>query len=696
MEADSTHLRLSVLAVVCVSLVAALLARLWFLQVLDTREYEVASEENRLRVVHEEGPRGRILDRNGKVIVENRSSIVVGIDKSAHEELDDAEKGELYEKLASDLTELGEPVKEEEIEQALVDDEYGPLELVPVAEDVDEEVELFLAERADEYPSVVVERRSVRDYPYGDVAAHLLGYVGEVNEDELSAQRDGDKPYVLGDEIGKAGVEATYEDQLRGTPGSRTIEVSATEEYLGEVMEERVEPAPGDDVWLTIDIDIQYFAEQALDEMMEERREAIQAVGGTYPVPQGSVVIIDPRNGEIIAMASSPDYDPALLVNGISSDLWEQLNDEAAGQPFVNWAIQGMWAPGSTFKLFTAHAALESGLITTETPYNDIGYYEVPGCSGEQCKFTNANEAPAGTVDTQQSLTVSSDSFYYWIGDNFWRQTDVYGETPIQDSAELFGLGQPTGIDIPGEASGRIPTPERREQAHQENPDAFPTGEWYSGDNIITAIGQGDVLVTPLQLANAYATFANGGTRYQPKVLSKITRPLTLAGDPAEAVNYEVLSEAPAVEEGQVPISDDTYDEILAGLQGVTTSSLGTAYAAAQDFPPGWPVAGKTGTAEVAGKADTSVFVGFGPSLALAEPQYVIASIIPESGFGAEVSAPVVMRIFEAISNGQVPAARTLESQAAVAEEDSESGSPYGSGDTSSGPVYGGDYGGVD
>jgi len=680
MDTDSRQVRLSALGIVALSLFLALFVRLWFLQGIDRQKFEVASASNRLRVIHEEGPRGRILDRNGKVIVDNRTSRVVALDREPLRKMDDDERNAHFEELARTMTELGRPTKVALIQKRYDDKRYAPQEYVPIVEDVTEEVEIHLSERAERFPGVVVETRSVRSYPYGSLAGQVLGYVGEINEKELVAKGGTlpagvtttdppetttttpgvpPKPYQPGDLIGKSGVERSYEDYLRAVPGSRTIEVNAKGDLIDVVKRET--PRAGDDVWLSIDIDLQAEAERLLAAKVDSLRGRTDKTGARFNAPQGSVVIQEPTTGQILAMASYPPFDPSSTVNGISSELWAQLNDSANGQPLYNWALQGMYAPGSTFKPFTAFAAMSSGLLPTgNESYVDNGVYKLKACKGTKCEFRNAGGTPHGRVNVPRSLTVSSDVYYYWIGEQFWVGRDRFGDTPIQDAAAKFGIGSPTGIRLPGENSGRLPTPAARKEAYEANPGKFATGDWRTGDNIITSIGQGDVLVTPLQLVDAYATLANGGTRYRPQIVSKVTRIKDAALPPGQEGNFDVVTTVEPEALGKVDMTPQQHGQIVSGLVGVTQSGEGTAAASWRASPTAWPMAGKTGTAQVRGKADTALFAGWGPTGPGAVPQYAISVVVPEAGFGGDVAAPLAFRILQPLSHGQLTPACTV------------------------------------
>jgi penicillin-binding protein 2 len=648
MNGDSPRLRMSVLGIVVFSLFAALFARLWYLQVMTTDEFAVVAEANRLRVVPVEAPRGRILDRNGTVLVDNRISIQVTIDRAALVRLDGDDRQTMLELLASALTRAGNPTTVEQLEERIADQRYSPYVPVPVAADISEQLKIWIDEHAAELPAVTAERVAVRAYPYGTIAAHLLGYVGKISQDEFDARKDSPKTYNLNDDIGKAGVEVVYEDHLRGMPGERQIEVD-TDGTPVQVVSER-EPRPGNDLVLSIDVDIQALAESALSAGMERAR------GNNKRAPAGSVVVLDPRDGAVVAMASNPNFNPASFIDGISASEWEVLTDPTLGYPLNNWAMMGQYAPGSTFKLFTGLSALRGGLITPETSINDPGYFRLANCTG-RCEWQNAGRTPYGTVDLRRAMTVSSDVYFYTLGARFWIDRDMLGgEEAMQEGLRPFGLGVATGIDLPGERSGRIPSPEWRKE-FCSNPNAGCIDDnWYTGDNINMSIGQGDVLMTPLQLANAYATFANGGTVYRPRVAMEVL----------DGVTGEVVEEIEPVAESEAELPPEHRQPMLDGLVGVTTSPEGTASTTFATFPSAlWPVAGKTGTAEVNNKDDTALFAAFGPAN---DPRYSVVAVVEEAGFGGSVSAPIVRQVFDGLVDPTQIAEAPLANEPAVEE----------------------------
>jgi penicillin-binding protein 2 len=630
------RLRLSMMAVVAMALFASLFARLYDLQVVGSSDYQLQAEANRVRTIQVEAPRGRILDRNGKVLVDNRVAVVVGIDRSAFGALSRSNRAALLKRLTFELTAAGHAITPEEVTRRLGDKRYSRYAPVPVATDVPEELKIFLDEHEQEFPSVVVARTAVRHYPYGTLAGQTLGYVGQIDDAELTyVQAAGNtaKPYTLNDHIGKTGVERTYEGYLRGTPGIRRIEVDAQGEPV-RVISER-DPRPGDDLVLSIDIDLQALAEQALQQgLADARARPPRNDNPPNNATTGATVVEDPNNGQLLALASYPTYDPTAFVDGIDAREWKFLNDPVNGEPLNNWAIQGQWAAGSTYKLFMGYAALHSGLMAPDTVFHDSGGYQIPGCTGLKCFRSNAGGAAYGSVTISDALTVSSDAFFYNVGAQFWLQRERFGDEGLQGLLAQWGIGEDTGVALTGERPGRIPGPTWRREFCEATNCNDPV--WRTGDSVNVGVGQGDVLVTPLQLANGYATFANGGTRYVPQIALRAQAYQT------GTVTQEFQPKAA----GRVQMTPAEREALLTGLVGVPVR--GTAARAFAGFPlDAFPIAGKTGTAQVDNKADTALFSAFGPAYA---PRYQVTAVLEESGFGATSAAPVVRRIFEVLA----------------------------------------------
>lgn len=673
---DQTKLRLRIFAFVALILFGALVARLWFLQGI---EHEVLSDEaltNVLEPVYTEAPRGRILDRNGRVLVDNKVVQVVTVDRRVMETLDETETFEVLGNLALAISRSGRPTKVSTISAEIADPRYGPFDRIPIAVDVNSKLMVYLGERPDQFPGVRVEQRTIRSHPYGSLAAHLLGYVGPVTGAEqeqananLDPDADQDKTYQLNSEIGKTGIERIFERELRGVPGVRWLEVN----NLGEVVREHSNSAPrrGNDVWLTIDIDLQARAEEQLALGLARARS--EADDPEVLAPAGSVVAIDPRNGDVLAMASFPTYDPSQFANGISTDEFDLLTSDDNYWPILNRAIQGSYAPGSTWKLVTSVAAIDHGVLDelyggTDEFIIDIGSYIYPNCeTGTELEGTCAFESPfAGSrhVDLADALTVSSDVYFYRLGGEgfFIRERGPQGDEGIQTTAKAMGLGSSTGIQLPYERSGVVPDRDYFDLKFSQGVFIRDGNQWFAGDTILLSIGQGDLLVTPVQLANTYATFANGGLLHQPNVAIRVTR---ADGETLIEFGPRVLRD--------LDFGPEVTEPIIRGLLGVPRFGgvRGTAAGAFQGgtFPVDlWPIAGKTGTAEVDDKADTSLFVAWGPNdhpeLGIdvpGPPEIAVAVVMEESGFGSVAAAPVAAAILEPIARNNMPPALTLD-----------------------------------
>lgn len=651
---EGSRARLTVIGVIVMFLFSALFARLWFLQVASDTNYAAAATNNRTRIVYEPALRGRILDRNGKPIVDNEPVDVVTFDR--HKQMTAAERKLVVGRLAGVLG-----VTAAEIAKRIDDPRASPFAPVPIATGIPPDVRTYLEEREIEFPGVKVERTAVRAYPDGPVAANLIGYVSEINADELKTRaKDG---YRQGDLIGKDGVEQTFEDVLRGTPRRLKVEVDSQGRVVRTIVDRKA--VPGKDVKLTLDVDIQRMAEQSLAQGMDGARalrdQNEKQRFASYRAGAGAVVALDPNDGSVVAMASNPTYDPRQFAAGITPEEFQQLNRPESNFPLVNRATQGLYAPGSTFKLFTAIAGLQTGQIDPNAGFSDQGCLNI----GDEQRC-NAGKTPHGTVNLPTALTVSSDTYFYNVGRNMWQQynnwlknkdgdkavaDDEIGKGyAIQNTAKTYGFDRPTGVGLRDEAGGRVPDQLWKEKFNQNEPDPRQKRErslWLPGDNVNLAVGQGDLLVTPLQLASGYAAFANGGTLFTPRLASAVLEPGTGLDQP-----QPVIRDLPPQPVGTTGLTPQNRQIIMDGLVGATTTGDGTAYAAFHGIG-GPTVAGKTGTAQSTGKQDTSLFVGISPP---DQPQYVVTAVIEEGGFGASVAAPVVARIFEGI-NGNANAA---------------------------------------
>jgi penicillin-binding protein 2 len=628
---ETARMRLTIVAVVVVCLFASLFARLWYLQVINAPAAQAAAQSNGVRLVYEDAPRGRILDRQGRVLVDNRVSEVVTVSRDTA-----SRERDVMGRLAALLG-----VSYSDVQRKINDPRYSPYRPVPVAQDVDKSKIVFIREHQDSFPGVEANAIAERAYPFGTLAANIVGYIGEINDKELAIRKK--QGYRQGDLIGQAGVEAAYEDALRGQVGVTKLQVDSKGRVLGVLGAQP--PVQGHDVQLTIDLDVQKLAEESLAQGLATAKQNVDKLGNKqrFKAPAGAVTVLDPRDGSVIALATYPTYNPADFVNGISPDKFKAYLDDP-NHPLDDRTIQGQYAPGSTFKLVTAIAGLQAGIVTPSQPFNDKGFLQVG-----PTKFFNDNRQSYGIVNLPRAITVSSDAYFYNVGAQFWNGRAHFGEDGLQNVARQLGFSAKTGIPLPNESSGRIPDPASRKKLHDANPKAFPNSGWFTGDNVITAIGQGDVAVTPLQLANAYATFANGGTVWQPRIAARL---LTQTG--------QVVQNLAPFQTRHIDLPAAMRDPMLAGFEGVVADPSGTAHAAFIGFPLGqFPIAGKTGTAQVQGKQATSVFTSFGPAT---NPQYVVDAFLEQSGYGADAAAPVVRRIYDGLSGQPVQPIATVKS----------------------------------
>jgi penicillin-binding protein 2 len=583
--------RVAVVGGVALVMFAVIFFRLWFLQVLSGDNYVAVARENRVRQIKIQAPRGEIVDRHGQPLVVNRNSLSI---KVTPEKLpqDRAEREQVYRRLAR-LLGLKPRRLERRVEREL---KALPYSKPTIKQDVNQDLVAFVLERQEDFPGVEPERESLREYPHGQIGAHLFGQVGEVSPEELKDTRF--NGVSMGDRVGKAGIEAEYDRFLRGRNGAARVEVDA----LGKLTKtlKRVQPRQGKQLRLSLDLDVQRVAQEAL-------------AGGTG---KGAFAVMNVQNGEVIALGSQPSFDPNVFTKPITKKQLDALTSKDLGEPLLNRAIQAGYPTGSTFKLITATAALESGHITPTTPLSDPGSLTVGGI-----KFENAGGVAHGVLSLVQALTVSSDVFFYQLG----RDMNEKG-MPLQEWGRRLGIGRRTGIDLPAEQPGRLPTPHWRDTWYKKKLADRP---WSVGDNINLSVGQGDLLANPLQMAVAYATIANGGRVLRPRLGLRI-----------EDATGQVLQQLDAPTARRVKIAAENRQAILEGLYGAANAPGGTSTPVFAGFPI--PVAGKTGTAEHLGKADQSWYVALAP---YPNPRYVVAVTDEAGGFGAETAAPMARRI---------------------------------------------------
>ncbi len=644
----SLRLRALALMVVVTCLFATLLARLWYLQVASANAVVVRHVAGQgLRTIYIPAPRGDIFDRNGVLLAGNRVQQAVEVEPNAIQE---------YPGLADRLAAaLDEPVSD--VLAAVNNPQYPPYEPVPVAEGVSKRVVLTIEEDKQLLPGVTVMAQPLRYYPYGTVTANVVGYVSQITASEYQADKGetcakGIPCYTPSSLVGQAGVEASMEKYLRGVPGKEVVEVNAQGQVLG-VASYRP-PVPGDNIVLSISLADQEAAVTALRERANDARAQVDPVSGHYYRSPGAAMVVEnPKNGQILALATYPDYNPNNFVHGISEKQWQYYNNPASHYPLLDRAISSAYAPGSAFKLITATADIDYRLRWPNTLYDDTGGITVGGQS-----FHDNDNIAAGWVNLQQALTISDDAYFYSLGYEFWQMwaDDKSHPEYLQKIASEYGLGHYSGIALPGEAPGLVPSQQVFTREHDQYPQAYPDPYFSPGQEIQEAIGQGQDEVTPLQLADAYSAFANGGTLYVPRIVLAVEAPGT--NDRPDGKVLKVFG--PKVKDHvQMPDAAGRA-AMIAGFEGVTSNPAGTGYYAFQQlnkFPLyKYPVAGKTGTAQVGPNfsqvgwpkyiQDTSVFTSFAPAN---NPRFVVDAFFEQSGYGATTAAPAVEQEYQTL-----------------------------------------------
>jgi penicillin-binding protein 2 len=591
------NVRIAVLTAVVIAAVAMVLLRLWSVQILDGPHYRALAQDHGVLDVRVHPPRGEILDRNGRVLVDNRTVMSLEL-RPSDLPADSGERGRELHKLG-DL--LG--LSQREIRRRVrATPQYAGYPVV-LKQGLDRRLLFYLLENKESFPGVSVERTYVRKYPDGTLAAHLLGLVGQISPRQLKrAKYDGLQP---GDIIGQAGVEYAYDRFLRGTAGSQRIQVDALGRPRG-MLGNRPAQA-GDNLRLTLDSGLQEVGESALREK---------------GLP-GAFVAMDVHSGAVLAMGSSPTYDPSFYTRPHTKAEYDAFGDRP-GDPLVDRADQGGYPTGSAFKPITAAAALEDGLITPSTIFNDTGSLDIGGLV-----VHNAGGAANGPIDMSTALQVSSDVYFFNLG---LHAAASGSGGQIQDWAFKFGLGRNPDIDIPNASAGLIPTPAWRNRVYRSHKNPYIDRPWNQGDNVNLAVGQGDVMVTPLQLARAYAALANGGTLVRPHLGGRIVD-----------VNGGTVERIKPPPKRHLRISDETLNVILGGMERAAMEPGGTSYPVMGGFP--FPVAGKTGTAERGeGQEDQSWYGVIAP---YRDPRIVVAVTVEHGGFGVESAAPIARAILE-------------------------------------------------
>ena len=584
--------RVAVLGGIALIAFAILFFRVWFLQILSGDEYLAEANNNRTRTVIAPAPRGEIRDRSGEVLVGNRASLALQLDPQRLPEDEDERRDQLTRIAA--VADMPLRRVRREMKRQLSEIPGG---VVTLKRDVEHDLVYYVAENQAQVPALSVSRVFVRRYTdLANIAPHILGHVGEVTAEELELPRF--RGLRAGDTVGKQGLENAYDEYLRGKPGETRIQVDAMGRSKGQLAS--IRPVPGGSLRLALDGDLQ--------------RAGNAALGGGY----GAFVAMDVKSGEVLAMGSNPTYDPAVYTRPISEDLWDQLNSEDLGAPIFNRATMSHYPTASTFKPITALAALDAGVINPNTFIQDTGSIKVANQ-----EFTNAGGESYGSINMVDSLRVSSDVYYYLLGQK------MNGTLQLQNWARRLGYGSRTGIDLPSEVEGLVPTPEWRNELAAEDDSQIP---WSVGHNIQFAIGQGDQMANPLQVAVAYATIGNGGTVVTPHL-----------GLAVEDSAGRIMREFAPGPRREIELDESHRRIVMEGLHQAAQAPGGTAEAVFGDFPI--PIAGKTGTAERGlNQPDQAWFAALAP---YPDPEIVIVATIEGGGWGAEAAAPVVRRMLD-------------------------------------------------
>jgi len=632
-------LRVGVLAGVALIVFAVLFLRLWALQVLSGDRYLNAAQNNQLRTVRVEAPRGSIVDRNRTTIVSNVPGTAVQIWTA-----DLPEEGR-YAMLRRLSKVLRAPLPR--LTKALEERRGDPLTPILVKTAVHEDQVMYLKEHQAEFPGVEIVGTYLRDYEYKALAAQVLGYVGEISPQEL--ERLEAKGYRGGEKIGKTGIEAGFDSYLRGTPGLAQLRVDSLGTPLDAGFEPRRPAQAGNSVRLTIDVGLQRAAERAL-------RNGIAAAydHDEWNANGGAIVALDPRDGAVLALASNPTYKPSVYVGRVDPKKLEPLTVEKVAKRFnypgINRAIAGVYPPGSTFKPLTALAAISDGLLSPYeyvqcTPYAEYGL--------DKHRFDNWNPFTNAPMTLTTALSQSCDTYFYDVGNRYYERGEHERKywTALQKWAEKFGFGAPAGLDIGGEAAGLLPTPAWRKANYRGIDRA-----WNPGDLIQLAIGQKDMTVTPLQMARFYAALANGGKLVTPYLVSAIERP---GGEDQPATPIATFAPPPPK---QVDVDPQALSVVREGLYQATHDSEGTSSGVFGSFPV--PVAGKTGTAEKVVNLpgypsghleDQAWWCGWGPfdgaewvnSRGGKRGPLVVCALIENGGHGGTAAAPAALEVFE-------------------------------------------------
>jgi penicillin-binding protein 2 len=618
--------RVSVLGVAMLVIFAVLLLRLWALQVLSGTKYVDQAAANSFRTVRVQAPRGQILDRNGVPLVTNAPATAIL--------LWPADLPRVYTKRYAELRSLAHLTRVPLYEisagikaRRAANDLVTP---VTVRESANEPMIDFLYEHSTQFPGVTTWRTFIRHYPYHSLAAQVLGYVGEISPAELAGlSKQGYRP---GDQIGQAGVESSYDSYLRGVAGSARMHIDAFGRPRSSLVTTTI-AKQGNNVRLTIDLKLQEAAEKALQYGIH-----LAQANKQWYARAGAIVALDPTDGSILAMASSPSYDPSVYAGHVTEPELAAAGltnntAEAKNYPSLNRATDGTYPPGSTFKPVAALAAMQENILSPYAYLPCTGTYSSPQDRSHRT-FHNWDPNVNQAMDLPTALAYSCDTYFYRVGNEFYNLPADRGQ-PMQKWAEMFGFGKPTGVDVGPEASGLVPTIGWREQHFTSAVDKL----WKPGDSIELAVGQGDLLATPLQMARLYAALANGGKLVTPHVLMDVESP-----------NGAAVPVPPTPAPKKVGVDSAALRVVQKGLWEATHMPFGTSYSVFGKFPVS--IVGKTGTAQkvvslpgYTGLQNQAWWCGYGP---YDSPKLVVCALIENGGYGGDVAAPAAAQVFAA------------------------------------------------
>lgn len=598
MLAKKLNNRLEVLAIIIILVFVSLVSRLGYLQVVQGKYYGQKADGNRIRIIPTMAPRGIFFDRNGIPLVSNLPGFTVAL-LPVNGVISEDTIGKLAIILKMNVDEIKEKVSQSS----------GKFESVRIKSNIGPDIVTTIEERRTELPGVIIEIQPIRNYVNNDSGAHLFGYVSEINDVQLAKEKAKANGYKSGDIVGKFGLEQVYDRELRGTDGGDQVEVDVTGRPVSVLGKK--ETIPGQNLTLTIDSRIQKAAEIAIDEQLIY----LQTKSEFRNAKAAAAIAMNPKTGEILAMVSRPTFNPNSFAGGISSKDWKAINDNP-NNPMNNKAISGEYPPGSTFKIVTGSAALELGKVTPEEKILDTGKHWI-------IDKGNAEGEALGWINFKQALTKSDNVYFYEMGNRL-------GIDNLEKYARMFGMGVPTGINLPGESEGLVANRAYKEKVYGE--------DWYLSETFDAAIGQGFQLATPLQVAVMMSQIANGGHRYRPYLVSKIV-----------GANGESIKNFEPEEVGKITLSESTLQLIRESLRDVALEG-GTAAQIFRDFPVS--IAGKTGTAENSHGSDHGWFIAYGP---YEDPRIVVVVIVEQGGFGTSSAAPIAKKILEAAFNINQP-----------------------------------------